>query len=577
VAEPVVRLRDLTFTYDPDVVALQDLYLDLHPGDILAVFGANGAGKSTLCYLLSGIIPNIYGGTRMGEVRVFGEDPWEHPIHHSARNRAIVLQDPETQLFMPTLEMELAFGPANFGVPREEIRERLGWALKTVGLGGLDRRNPKALSGGQKQRAALASALTILPGLLILDEPTSQLDPLGSTEVLEALKEVVAGRDLTTVITTHKVSEMEGLANQALVLHRGRVALQGTLEEVISQVDRLEEVGVQAPPLRQFFHLVLPGPESNSSDLEGAAGRVRELVDGGRLEVVAPVGTARRAPARPAAPLLQVEEVTYAYPGNPPVTALRDVSLKVAESEFLAILGQNGSGKTTLVKCMVGLLKPRQGRIVFRGEPIARMSVGQIATRIGMVLQNPDYQLFSVSSEAEIRFGLDNLGLDPREAGERTGEALRLLGLEEHRGVFPFRLSFGDRRKLAVAATVAMGPQVLILDEPTTAQDYRGRYLLADIARDLREREGRTIIMISHDMDLVARYAERVVLMLDGRIILDGPPEEVFDQVEVLARTYLKPPDPALLGRMLDDLGVPRGTLTPEQLASIFRPGTGVA
>jgi energy-coupling factor transport system ATP-binding protein len=256
--------------------------------------------------------------------------------------------------------------------------------------------------------------------------------------------------------------------------------------------------------------------------------------------------------------------------------AVRDVDLAIGEREFVAILGQNGSGKTTLVKCMVGLNRPQRGQIRFRGESIAGMSVGQVATRIGLVLQNPDYQLFSVSARAEVAFGLVNLGRRPEEALVEAEAALVRLGLAEHAETFPFRLSFGDRRKLAVAAAVAMDPEVLILDEPTTAQDYRGRYQLADLAREIRDREGRTIIMISHDMDLVARYAERVILMLDGRIILDAPSTDAFDELEVLTSTFLRPPDTALLARRLADLGVPRGVLTPEQLADVFRPTAGV-
>ncbi|HCC32621.1 MAG TPA: hypothetical protein DEQ28_01785, partial [Clostridiales bacterium] len=486
-SQPSVRLQDVSFTYDPDVAAIRDLSLELYPGDILAVFGANGAGKSTLCYLLSGIIPNIWGGTRIGEVEVFGEDPWGHPLHHSARNRSIVLQDPETQLFMPNLQLELAFAPANFGVPREEILVRLAWALKTVGLEGLESRNPKALSGGQKQRAALASALTMLPGLLILDEPTSQLDPLGSESVLEALRAVVTQRDLTTVITTHKVGEVEGLANRALVLDQGRAVLYGELDHVLDQVERLEQAGVQPPALRRFFHLVAPGRTDLAVTPEGAAEEVRKMVGEGRLRVHAqPVGPAQATSTADLPPVLQIEGLSFSYPGNPPVLAVREVDLTIREREFVAILGQNGSGKTTLVKCMVGLNRPPRGRIRFRGESITGMSVGQVATRIGLVLQNPDYQLFSVSARAEVAFGLENLGRRPEEIEGQAEAALMRLGLQEHRDTFPFRLSFGDRRKLAVAATVAMGPEVLILDEPTTAQDYRGRYQLADLARELR-------------------------------------------------------------------------------------------
>jgi ABC-type cobalt transport system, ATPase component len=228
--------------------------------------------------------------------------------------------------------------------------------------------------------------------------------------------------------------------------------------------------------------------------------------------------------------VLEARNLTVEYPGPPPVTALRDVSLTIRQGEFVGIVGQNGSGKSTLVKCFVGLLRPKKGEVLFRGQNLRRFSVGEIARRIGLVLQNPDYQLFTASCRDEIRFGLRNVGIPENEIDRRVEEALQRVGLEAYADLFPFRLSFGDRRKLAVAATMALGPEVLILDEPTTAQDHRGRYQLAKLARQFHE-EGGTVLMITHDVDLIARYAQRLIVLHEGRVLLDGPTAEVFDQV----------------------------------------------
>ncbi len=544
----------------------------------MAVFGANGAGKSTLCYLLSGMIPNIYGGRRTGRVEVCGIDPWDHPINEIAQRCCMVLQDPEAQLFMPSLEMELAFGPANLGVPREEIMRRVEEALEVVGLKGLNRRNTNALSGGQKQRAALASVLTILPDLLVLDEPTSQLDPLGTKEVLEAIRNVREGHQVSILMTTHKTEEVMGLVDRCMVLKEGRVVALGPPEEVLSQVDLLEEAGVQPPTTARVFSAVSPWlPRGEAlrpeADPDRAAGSLRRLLGAGALRLVP-----REVPESPGAdavgePILQVQEVTFSYPGTPPVTALKEVSLDIRQGEFVGLIGQNGSGKSTLVKALVGLLRPQRGRILFKGEDLSRLSVGNIATRVGLVLQNPDYQLFSISAEREIAFGLENIGLAPERREERIHEVLEMVGLEHVRETFPFKLSFGDRRKLAVAAVLALGPEVLIMDEPTTAQDYRGRYLLAELAQRLRERDDRTIIMISHDMDLIARYADRLVVMYEGRVLLDGPTREVFREAEALRKTFLAPPTATQLAAGLASEGMPADLLTVDELLARLEKG----
>lgn len=555
-------MEQVGFAYQETPPVLEGLDFRLEEGDFLVVFGANGAGKTTLCYLLSGVIPHIWAGTRRGEVSVCGLDPWSVPMHRLASHVGIVLQDPEAQLAMPNVRLELAFGPANLGLPREEIFARIPQALAAVGLEGFEARGTAALSGGQKQRVALASALMLAPRLLILDEPTSQLDPLGNAEVLEALRRIQGREGLTVLMTTHNTQDILdlGLGTAALVLDRGRVAAWGPVDEVLAQVELLERVGVHPPPLQKIWAAVAPdlnGRAEAAASVACLAAAIRGGLEAGRLrvrEIARPGEDGGGAGAAGAAepPLLEVDGLSFAYPGDPPVQALRDVDLTVRAGEFVGLIGQNGSGKSTLVRCLVGVLRPQQGAVRFRGKDIARFRVGQLSTRIGLVLQNPDYQLFSISAEEEVLFGLRNLGVPPEEAARRTRAALAEVGLGEVRDVFPFRLSFGDRRKLAVASVLAMGPELLILDEPTTAQDYHGRYLLAELAERLRA-AGKTILMITHDMDLIARYARRLVVMRDGEVVLDGPTRDVFAEGEVLAATKLRAP---LAFRLGQELGV---------------------
>ncbi len=573
-----ISLQDVTFTYEGDVVALHDLNLTAHKGEFVVVLGANGAGKSTLCYLLSGIVPHIYGGRRLGYVSVAGLDPWDEPLYVTSQRCGVLMQDPEVQLFMPTLKAELAFGPANLGMPRDEIIRRSQAALALVRLEGLEEHNPRDLSGGQKQRAALAAVLTMNPRVLVLDEPTSQLDPLGRWEIVEAIERLKQKGDLTIVMTTHETEEILRLADQVLVLERGETVLQGTPSEVFTQAGRLEESGVKTPALILVQSKLLeretgrPGGERIDLTLSEVVDQTRESIEAGRL-TVHPEALPPPQPVTSDGPvILEARDLTVEYPGPPPVVALRDVNVQIRQGEFVGIVGQNGSGKSTLVKCFVGLLRPRKGEVLFRGESIRKLSVGEIARRVGLVLQNPDYQLFTASCDDEIRFGLRNVGMPAEEMEQRVKEALRLVGLSEEADLFPFRLSFGDRRKLAVAATMALDPEVLIMDEPTTAQDHRGRYQLAELARRFHEERRGTVLMITHDVDLIACYAHRLIVLYDGQVLLDGPTAEVFAQVKELERSFVVPPVAAQLATELAPLGVPPHVMTLEELYQVIAP-----
>lgn len=577
----VVSLHDVTFAYEGDIVALRNLNLTARRGEFVVVLGANGAGKSTFCYLLSGIVPHIYGGRRRGMVTVAGLDPWDEPLYVTSQRVGVLMQDPEVQLFMPSLKAELAFGPANLGVPREEILQRSQAALALVRLTGLEEHHPRDLSGGQKQRAALAAVLTMQPQVLVLDEPTSQLDPLGRWEMGEAIERLKQSGDLAIIMTTHETEEILHLADQVLVLERGEVVLQGSPEQVFSESERLEQAGVKTPALilaqsrlvaptrRERQH---PPRTTVNLTLAEVAGQMREAVKAGRLTVQPEACPPPRTIASHGPPILEARSLTMEYPGPPRVVALQDVHLQVRQGEFVGIVGQNGSGKSTLVKCFVGLLRPTKGEVLFRGESIRNLSVGEMARRVGLVLQNPDYQLFTASCRDEIRFGLRNVGIPPEEIEHWVDEGLRLVGLEREADLFPFRLSFGDRRKLAVAATIALNPQVLIMDEPTTAQDHRGRYQLAELARRFHDEKQGTVVMITHDVDLIARYAHRLIVLHQGRVLLDGATAEVFAQVDELRKSFVVPPVAAQLAKALGPLGVPPNIMTLDELCQVLTP-----
>jgi energy-coupling factor transport system ATP-binding protein len=575
----VIKIENLTFTYERGPTALKNINLEVKKGEFVAVMGRNGAGKTTLCYLLNGVIPNIFRGTYTGKISVFDINPMENPIYVLAPKCGIVLQNPETQLFLPDIRSELAFGPENLGFPKEEIFKRIEWALKIVRMEGTEDRHPKELSGGQKQRIALAAGLTLKPELLILDEPTSQLDPLGSIEVMSAILSLKEKEKKTILLTTHKTEEA-AVADKVVILDDGKIIDIGPPHKILTNLEMLEKHGIKPPEATKLCLDLIEKVGSNvwlknlkiPITVDEACAFIRELISKGIINVKRDKSKEKfpekdRKNARE--PIIEVRNLTYVYPGPPPVTALKNVSVTIYKGEFIALIGQNGSGKTTLAKTLLGLLKPPKGTVFYKQKDITYFTVGEITRNISLVLQNPDDQLFNISVEKEVEWGLRNLGLPKDDIKRRVEYALKVVGLEDKKDIFPLRLSFGDRRKLAAATAIAMQPEVLIFDEPTTAQDYEGRYRLAEIAKEMNKK-GITVIMITHDMELVAKFAERVIVLYNGEILLDGPTAKVFAEKELLKKTFITPPSISYLAQELNVYGVSPHILSVEEFLEIL-------
>lgn len=558
----IVDVQNLSFAYPDGGKALKNITFKVNMSQIVAVLGANGAGKTTLCHHLTGIIPNIYQGTTEGKAIVAGMNVYDHPVYELAQKISFVTQDPEGQLINPDVLMEVAFGPENLGIPREEIMRRAKWALEAVGLEGLESRSPAELSGGQKQRLVLAAGLSMEPELLILDEPTSQLDPIGTAEVLNSLIALKTRYNMTTILTTHASEEVLRVADRVIVLSKGEIVAEGTPREVYSKVKLLDSVGVQVPQVAMLGHKIAPERPVPMTIEEG-----KKLI----IDILHEKHRAPKFPPQLATKvstgdiLLECVDLSFAYPGVPPVTALQNVNLKVHRGEMIGVIGQNGSGKTTLVKQFLKLLKPAKGKVLFKGKDIQAFTTGELSTSIGLALQNPDEQLFTISCQNEIEFGLRNLKLTEDEIKRRVDEALGFVGLQDQWDTFPFRLSFGDRRSLTVAAVVAMRPEIIVMDEPTTAQDYLGRHRIARLGKKLNE-AGHTVIMITHDMNLVTQYADRTIVMAKGEVLLDGPTAKVFSEFDTLKKAFIKPPPIAIVDRELESEGLPQGILTVDAM-----------
>ena len=474
----------------------------------------------------------------------------------------MVFQDPETQLFCATVRSEVAFGPENLALPREEIAERVRWALEATRLSGYEDREPTRLSGGEKQQVALAAALAMRPKILVMDEPTSELDPVGTRRILSLIREMNERYGITFLIVEHK-EEAVLMSDRVVLMKEGRVVCQGRPEEVFSDEEVVSESRVRPPEVAKlFYELKRRGVYSGRIPLtvEEAEEILREMLSGARGEAP-PLREARRPETEP---VVVVDRVTYRYRNGP--VALRGVSLEVRDGEFVAVIGSNGAGKTTLVKHFNGLLKPTEGRVLVDGVDTRDVAVSELATRVGYVFQNPDHQFFCFTVEEEVAFGPRNLGLSEEEVRQRVDEALKIVGLDAMRERHPMTLSRGQRQRLAVASVLAMHPRVIVLDEPTTGQDEVAIHQIMTLVDRLR-RAGKTIVMVTHDMSLVAEYAERTVVMRRGEVLMDGPTREVFSRPELLAESNIEPPPMARLASRLADLGIPGGIMTVREMA----------
>src|SRR5919199_1467267 len=547
--EPEVSIEELTYRYrGQQKPALKGVDLEVAEGEFVVIMGPSGAGKSTLCVSLNGLIPHFFKGKMEGEVRVGGRSTREGKVGEFAQEVGLVFQDFEAQLFSTNVALEVAFGPENFRVERQEMIRRVERGLGQVRLEGFEDRTPATLSGGQKQRLAIASVLAMEPRILCLDEPTTDLDPIGKLGVFEIAEELKDRDDVTLIVVEHETEETLD-ADRIIVLRSGKIAADRPAREILRDVKLLEESSVMPLQVARFFHErgteegQLPlTPEEGIEEFgrrgwRGSPQRHRELVEADKSREEGYGG-----------PLIEVEGLTHRYPNG--VVALEGVDLAVRRGEFLAVLGQNGSGKTTLVKHFNGLLKPTEGSVLVNGEETVKQGLRRLGQEGGYVFQNPDHQIFSDTVADEVAFGPKIREMEEDEISERVEEALAAVGMEGRGEEDPFGLTKGERQRVAVASVLAVRPEVLILDEPTTGLDYAEQRSMMDLVKSLNE-SGSTIIAVTHTMWVVAEYAHRAVVVREGKIELSGTVREVFSREDELWEASLRPPHIVSLGNSL--------------------------
>jgi energy-coupling factor transport system ATP-binding protein len=543
---------DLCFRYEGRRErTLSGVDLRVEEGETVLLLGPSGSGKSTLALCLNGLIPHAVEGRMGGAVRAGDLDTRTAPLGRLAQDVGLVFQDPEAQFVAGKVEDEVAFGLENLCVPAEEMDGRVNEALSEVGMAWARRRQVNTLSGGQKQRVALASVLAMRPKVLVLDEPTANLDPAGTRGFFRTVERLKRTGRHTMVIIEHEVDAFVHLVDRVVVLSAGgRVVADGPPREVFGErADDLAEHGVWMPRVSLLAdRLRERGARFGRFPvtLDEACLAFRRLAPDSRPRTDEAVERAA-GPETVEVPALEVKDLSFSRGGR---RVLDRVSLRVPKGDFLALVGANGAGKTTLALHLAGVLRPPRGTVCVDGIDVCSAPARRRDPAVGYVFQNPEHQFVIDSVWEEVAFGPRIAGLPEAEVVDRVAGILRRIGLSGREAENPFSLSHGEKRRLSIATMLATGRRVLVFDEPTFGQDLRNAEIMARLMDDLNA-EGRTILAITHDMAFVAEHARSVAVLLGGRLVYHGPTPGLFGRPELLERAGLGLPPLAELSRRL--------------------------
>ena len=537
-------IENLSFQYRtrPEK-AIDHISFDLKPGEMLLIAGSSGCGKTTLARCINGLIPRSYKGERAGKVLLHGRDVSEMQIADVAQTVGTLLQDPERQIVASNVFNEIAFGPENLGLPREEILARVDAATKRLKIEYLLERETFHLSGGEKQKVALAGLLAMNPSILMLDEPLASLDPASAHEALEVFRSL-ADEGKTVVVIEHRVEDaIVAKPDRLMYLEAGQVKYLGPITSLPTVIDHRE--------------VKLPA--------EWVVKRVRQAEK--MPPKVEPAAREERGE-----PLVVFENVDFRYSDESPLI-LHNVNLQIRRGDLIAVLGPNGAGKSTLVKHAIGLLKPTSGRVLVEGKDTNSMSVAQIAHSLGFVFQSPTHMLFAPTVREELEFGPKNLEIDSLSIPRLVAESILTMNLKGFEEYPPLGLSFGQQKRTTIAAVLAMQSKIMIMDEPTAGQDYSNYTHFMEALckpsegrRSLVAENFAATLFITHDLDLAVTYANRVLLFGDKHIAADGQPEEVLKDFDLLTRYRVRPT--SLLRMNLSLLSKTKQFLTAEALAA---------
>ena len=569
-SESIIEMSHVTFRYggtaaegEESPAALRDVSLRIGEGEFVGVIGPSGAGKSTLASVLSGAIPHHFRGELFGSTLVDGRDTCDVTLTGISQVVGSVLQDIDAQMVASVVEDELLFGLENFGVPHDQIEDRIARTLDTVGIANLRDREIATLSGGQKQKVAIAAILAMRPRVLVLDEPTAALDPASSALVFDTLR-MVREEGVTVVVIEQKVALLSEYCDRILVMGEGSLVLDGTPREVFAHADELRRIGVDSPRVARVYNslardglvrgatpcLTVPEAAGLIGGLVGSAAHGSARAADDARDAAFRIGSKHVAAPRPhavdASPVVSLKDVSFAYPGG--TASVDHLDMRVYPGEVVGIVGQNGAGKTTLTKLLNGLLRPASGTVRMAGLDTREVPTSAIAAHCATLFQNPDYQLCKDTVLDEVAFGLTLQGVGEKDARERAAAVIARFGLPSDEA--PFSLSRGQRQMVALASVVVTEPEVVLLDEPTSGLDYRECMTVMDTVSKMAER-GCAVIMVCHDMEVVSDFAERIVVMADGRILDRGGTQQMFGDQDLMRRASVRAPQVIELSQVL--------------------------
>ena len=531
--------------------AIDHVSLSIKKGDFVGILGHNGSGKSTLAKQLAALLK-----PSGGIIYVNGMDTAKDELLFSIRKTAgMVFQNPDNQLIGNIVEEDIAFGPENMGIPREEIEDRITRALEATGMSAYREHSPNALSGGQKQKIAISGVLSMEPECIIFDEPTAMIDPEGRKEVLKAIYDLNRLKHITIIYITHFLDEVSK-ADYLYVMKQGAITLEGSPETLFKRPEQLTENNLELPfeisliaELRKKGLNILKEIYTKQQLLEFFKCTQQEegflfqekKVENQQKKCIAETEKEKG---------IVLKNISYQYKkrsAEEAKDALKDVSLSIKSGGFVAIVGKTGSGKSTLIQHLNGLLQPQSGQYFFEGQDIwsKKYDLKKLRQKVALCFQYPEYQLFEETILKDIAFGPKNLGFDKKKCEEKARYAMKLVGLPaELEKVSPFSLSGGQKRRVALAGILAMEPEYLILDEPVAGMDAPGKKMLFELLHHLNKDKGITIVLVSHNMDDVAAHADRVLIMEDGTLKMDGTTREIFARKDDLTTMGLGIPQP---------------------------------
>ena len=535
-----ISFNQFTFQYDAQAEAtLKDISFDIVKGEKVLILGPSGSGKSTLAQCLNGIIPNIHKGQAQGQVRIAGQNIFKQSIYDKSQLVSTVLQDPDGQFIGLTVAEDLAFALENDCANQSEMKDKVALWAERLDLTSLLNHRPQDLSGGQKQRVSLAGVLIDESPILLFDEPLANLDPKSGQETIDLIDKIHKEVGATTIIIEHRLEDvLYRPVDRILLVNDGTLLFNGSPDELLSSTLLLEN-GIREP----LYVTVLRQLGFDTRDAQNLS----QLDALDLSDLVLPDRVLKDKRDSSSESILKVEGLSVSYGDNPAI--IEDMSFSLKKGERLAIVGKNGAGKSTLAKALCGFV-PCQGKLTYKGQDISQDSIAERSERIGFVLQNPNQMISQTMIFDEVALGLRLRGIEETEVEERVHEVLKTCGLYSFRKWPISALSFGQKKRVTIASILVLKPEIIILDEPTAGQDYK---TYTDIMNflDSLQKQGHTIVMITHDMQLMLEYSDRCLVVVEGKIIADDNPVTILNQKDLLESANLKQTSLYTLGQKL--------------------------